>query len=60
MDGRTVRKLGSEKLTYFKDNFDKVVDDYKVKAEDEGYYGELLFNKEKGRMVIFVTLEEDE
>ncbi len=60
MDGRIVRKLGSEKLTYFEDNFDEVVDGYKMKAENEGYYGKLLFNKEKGKMVIFVTLEEDE
>jgi hypothetical protein len=60
MDEELVRRLGSEKLTYFEDNFDKVVDEYQLKANKEGYYGKLLFSKEKGKMVIFVTLEKDE
>lgn len=55
-EGELVRKLGSEKLKDFKDNFDKVVDKYSAIAKATGYQGELVFKKEKGRMVVFVKL----
>ncbi len=54
--GELVRKLGSEKLKYFKENFDKVIDTYSEMAKRTGYEGELLFKKEKGKMIIFVKL----
>ena len=50
------RKLGTEKLKEFKENFDDICDQYETKAKEQGYNGELLFKKEKGNMVIFVTI----
>jgi len=55
-EGELVRRLGSEKLKDFKNNFDEVVDKYKEIAKTTGYDGELMFKKEKGKMVIFVKL----
>ena len=52
-----VRKLGTEKVKVFKENFDGICDRYQSKAIKEGYYGDLLFKKEHGNMVIFVTLD---
>jgi len=52
-----VRKLGTESLKDFKENFDEICDQYQSKAIKEGYYGDLIFKKERGRMVIFVTIE---
>jgi len=54
---KLVRKLGTEKLKHFITSFDEVVDKYRVKAKDEGYEGKLKFNKEKGKIVVFVELE---
>jgi hypothetical protein len=54
-----VRRLGDEKLEFFKKNFDIVCDKYKLKATKEGYNGDLLFRKEKGNMVIFVSINGD-
>jgi len=56
--GNLVRKLGTEKLKHFIASFDEVVDKYKAKAKNEGYNGKLKFNKEKGKVVVFVELEE--
>ena len=53
---KLVRKLGSEKLEDFKNNFDKVVDKYKTIAVSTGYEGELVFKKEHGKMLVFVKL----
>lgn len=53
-----VRKLGSEKLKHFITSFDEVVTRYRNKANDDGYEGKLKFNKEKGKVVVFVELEE--
>ena len=50
------RRLGTEKLKYFIENFDEVCDRYQSKAISQGYYGDLFFKKEHGNMVIFVTL----
>jgi hypothetical protein len=55
--GESVRKLGTEKLKDVDSNFDDIYDKYKKKAEAEGYYGELRFSKEHGKVVIFVVLE---
>jgi len=52
-----VRKLGTESLKDFKENFDEICDQYQSKAIKEGYYGDLIFKKERGKMVIFVTIE---
>ena len=54
--GDLVRKLGTEKVKDFKENFDEICDRYQSKAIAEGYYGDLIFKKENGWMVIFVTL----
>lgn len=51
------RKLGTEKLKEFNERFDEICDQYQTKAKEQGYNGELLFKKEKGNMVIFVTIE---
>ena len=55
--GYLVRKLGTEKVKDFKENFDEICDHYQSKAIKDGYYGDLVFKKENGRMVIFVTLD---
>ena len=54
--GELVRKLGTEKVKDFKENFDEICDRYQSKAIKDGYYGDLVFKKENGMMVIFVTL----
>jgi len=55
--GDLVRKLGTEKVKDFKENFDEICDHYQSKAIKDGYYGDLVFKKENGKMVIFVTLD---
>ena len=57
--GDLVRKLGVESLKDFKDRFDEICDKYQIKAKEQGYNGNLLFKKERGKMVIFVSLDED-
>lgn len=54
-----VRPLGKVKEKKFKENFDNVVDEFKQKAIDLGYNGELRFKKEKGNILIFVTIDGD-
>lgn len=56
--GTYVRKLGTEKQKEIDTNFDAIFDKYKKKAESEGYFGDLKFSKEKGKIVIFVELED--
>jgi len=53
-----VRKIGSEKKSLVDKDFDYYYDYYKKKAEDGGYYGELKFSKERGKIIFFVELEE--
>lgn len=55
--GEYVRKLGVKTIKDFKENFDEICDQYQSKAIKEGYYGDLIFKKEHGKMVIFVTLD---
>ena len=52
-----VRPLGKVKATKFKENFDNIVDEYKQKAINMGYNGDLRFKKEKGNILIFVTID---
>ena len=52
-----VRPLGKVKEKKFKENFDEIVDEYKIKAKELGYNGDLRFKKEKGNIVIFVTID---
>lgn len=54
--GELVRPLGKVKEKKFKENFDEIVDEYKQKAKNMGYNGDLRFKKEKGNMVILVTI----
>ena len=54
---RLARKIGTVKVKDFKERFDEICDQYQTKAKEEGYDGDLLFKKEKGNMVIFVTIE---
>ena len=51
-----VRTLGTVKANKFKEDFDEIVDEYKEKAKNMGYNGDLRFKKEKGNMVILVTI----
>jgi hypothetical protein len=51
-----VRTLGTVKVKKFNEHFDKIVDEYKEKAKKMGYNGDLRFKKEKGNMVILVTI----
>lgn len=52
-----LHKIGTEKIKVFENNFDKVYDYYKRKAEDSGYWGELKFVKERGKIIIYVVIE---
>jgi len=54
-----VRPLGKVKEKKFKENFDNIVDEFKQKAINLGYNGELRFKKEKGNILIFVTIDGD-
>ena len=51
-----VRPLGKIKEKKFKENFDEIVDEYNNKAKKLGYNGDLKFKKEKGNIIIFVTI----
>jgi hypothetical protein len=52
-----LHKIGVEKIKVFEDNFDKVYDFYKEKAELEGYWGEIKFIKERGKVIIYVVIK---
>ena len=52
-----VRTIGKVKLKRFENEFDFVVDEFKLKAIRLGYIGELKFKKEKGYMIIFVEVK---
>ena len=52
-----VRTLGTVKANKFNKDFDEIVDKYKEKAKNMGYNGDLRFKKEKGNMVILVTID---
>lgn len=52
-----LRKIGTEKSTSFDKDFDGLYDFYKNKAEDMGYFGELKFIKERGKVLIYNIIE---
>jgi hypothetical protein len=52
-----VRTIGKVKLKRFENEFDFVVDEFKLKSIRLGYTGELKFKKEKGYMIIFVEVK---
>ena len=56
MDER-LKKIGTEKAKSFDKDFDGLYDFYKNKAEDMGYWGELRFIKEKGKVYIYTVIE---
>ena len=57
---KLVRKLGTEKLKYFTEDFDLIADKYRKIANAQGYKGELKFTREHGMMVIFVEINSEE
>lgn len=56
--GEYVRKIGAVKKTLVDEDFDFYYDFFRNKAENDGYYGDLKFTKEKGKIVFFVEIEE--
>jgi ABC-type Zn uptake system ZnuABC Zn-binding protein ZnuA len=54
------RKLGSEKEKDFNKDFDQIYDKYLKKAKDVDDKAELRFERERGRVLIFVKLFEYE
>ena len=55
--GDYVRKIGEVKKSLVDKNFDYYYDYYKKKAESNGYFGELKFSKERGKIIFFVKLD---
>ena len=53
-----LKKLGIEKEKVFNKDFDYFYDLYKQKALDYGRKGELRFIKEKGKVIIYVVIDE--
>lgn len=51
-----VRTIGKVKTKKFEEEFDKVVDEYKLKAKKMGYSGALKFKKEHGNILIFAVI----
>ncbi len=52
-----LRKIGTEKVKSFDKDFDSLYDFYKRKAEKMGYFGELKFIKEKGKVLVYTIIE---
>jgi hypothetical protein len=52
-----MKKLGSEKKSELQDNFDKIYDKYKDKAELDGFMGEIKFVIEGSNVSVYVLLE---
>lgn len=52
-----LRKIGTEKRKFFDKDFDGLYDFYKNKAEDMGYFGELKFIKERGKVLIYTIID---
>ena len=50
------KKLGTEKIKHFDENFDELYDKYKKMAEDLGYTNKIKFKKEKNKIIIYVNL----
>lgn len=52
-----LRKIGTEKSKSFDKDFDGLYDFYKNKAEDMGYFGDLRFIRERGKVFIYTVIE---
>jgi len=50
-------KIGTEKIKYFNKDFEGLYKFYKSKSEDMGYFGELKFIKERGKILIYKIVE---
>jgi hypothetical protein len=57
MDELRLRKIGIEKSKYFDKDFNGLYDYYKNKAEEMGYFGDLKFIKERGKVIIYTIIE---
>lgn len=53
-----LKKLGIEKEKVFNKDFDYFYDLYKQKALDFGRKGDLRFLKERGKVIIYVVMDE--
>jgi hypothetical protein len=56
MESKLLKKLGIEKVKVVNKDFDKIYDHYNKKAKELGYYGDLKFIKEHGKLIIYVTI----
>ena len=55
-----LKKLGIEKEKVFNKNFDYFYDLYKQKALDYGRKGDLVFIRERGKVIIYVIMDDIE
>lgn len=51
-----LKKLGIEKVKVLDINFDELYEKYSLKAKELGFYGDLKFIKEHGKVLIYVTI----
>lgn len=56
MESQLLKKLGIEKVKVINKDFDNICDSYTNKARELGYFGELKFIKEHGKIIIYVTI----
>ena len=54
-----LKRLGVEKEKAFSKDFDYFCDLYRQKALDQGRKGELRFIKERGKVIVYVVMEEE-
>jgi hypothetical protein len=57
MNELRLHRLGLEKVKTFENNFDRLYDEYKQKAKNSGYHGDLKFVKERGKIIIYVQID---
>jgi len=50
------KKLGTERIKHFEENFDELYDMYKKMALDLGYTQKIKFKKERNKIIIYVNL----
>ena len=53
-------KLGTESTSEFQDNFDIIYDEYKNKAVEKGYSGNIKIKKERGKVSFYIDLDDEE
>jgi hypothetical protein len=56
MESQLLKKLGIEKVKLVNKEFDNICDYYTKKARLLGYYGEIKFIKEHGKIIIYVVV----